>query len=363
MQRILRLSICLAALVLAAFALTACGGDEADSSTDVNQLLKDTFSGDKKVESGKLSVQLKLTASGGDTGLDGPVDITLSGPFQSQGETELPKFDLDASLEGAGQSIRAGVTSTGEKGFVNFNGTEYAVAEDLFKQFREGFEEAAKKNEDEGKGQSLQSLGIDPTKWLTNAKNAGEAKVGDADTIKITGDVDVPKLLDDVNTALGKASSLGAAAAGAPQELTAEQREQIQKAVQDVDVEIYTGKEDTTLRRMFVDLDIKDPEGKQGTAKIVLDIAITELNEDQEIEEPENAKPFDQLLEQIAPLLGGSVGSTGSAGSSATPSAGSGGSGSSSAPSQEQLKKFTDCVEAAGSDQAKAQECADLIQP
>ena len=46
---------------------------------------------------------------------------------------------------------------------------------------------------------------MDPRKWLTDPKNEGEAKVGDDDTIKITGGVDVAKLLDDVNTALGKA--------------------------------------------------------------------------------------------------------------------------------------------------------------
>src|SRR3712207_8497668 len=44
---------------------------------------------------------------------------------------------------------------------------------------------------------------------ISDAKNAGEAKVGDTDTIKITGGVDVNKLLDDVNTALDKARSLG----------------------------------------------------------------------------------------------------------------------------------------------------------
>ncbi len=55
---------------------------------------------------------------------------------------------------------------------------------------------------------------MDPRKWLTDPKNEGDAKVGDDDTIKITGGVDVAKLLDDVNNALGKASSLGLGAAG-----------------------------------------------------------------------------------------------------------------------------------------------------
>ena len=47
MQRILRTLLCLMAL-LAVTGLVACGGDEASSSTDVDKLLDETFSRDKK---------------------------------------------------------------------------------------------------------------------------------------------------------------------------------------------------------------------------------------------------------------------------------------------------------------------------
>ena len=106
------------------------------------------------------------------------------------------------------------MTSTGDKGFVSFNGTEYVVSDQIFQQFQAGYEQAGQAGARQN--QSLATLGIDPRKWLTNAKNAGEAKVGDTDTIKITGDVDVPKLLDDVNTALAKLRSLGGARRGEP---------------------------------------------------------------------------------------------------------------------------------------------------
>ncbi len=43
---------------------------------------------------------------------------------------------------------------------------------------------------------------MDPRKWLTDPKIDGDAKVGDDDTTKISGGVDVGKLLDDVNNAL-----------------------------------------------------------------------------------------------------------------------------------------------------------------
>jgi hypothetical protein len=338
--------------------LAACGGDEssggepASASTDVNELLTQTFSGKKDVRSGNLAFELQIEAQGGDTQLDGPVSVSLKGPFQAQDDGKLPEFKLDASLEGNGQSIQAGATSTGEKGFISFQGTDYAVDDRVFQQFRAGFEEAQKSSSDEG--QSFASLGMDPRKWLTDPENAGEAKVGDDDTIKITGGIDVGKLLDDVNTALSKASSLGLQGAGqVPEKLTDEQRQQVLDAVKDPRVEIYTGKDDQILRRLVVNLGLEDAaSGTSGT--VAIDVSISDLNEDQDIAEPADAKPFDQLLSQLGGLgaLGGASGS-GSDSGSADDGAG-GGSGA-------DLEEFSKCIEAAGDDVAKARECSELI--
>ena len=53
---------------------------------------------------------------------------------------------------------------------------------------------------------------------------------------------------------------------------------------------------------------------RPGSADIKLDLSISDLNEDQEISEPSGAKPFDQLLSQLGGLgLGGLGGAGGSA--------------------------------------------------
>lgn len=369
MQRILRLKSCLVALALPALVLTACGGDEgggkkASAKTDVKTLIDQTFTGDKKVDSGKLALLIKLNVQGGGSGLNGPIKVTLGGPFQSQGSTKLPKFDLDLTFEGAGQNIKAGVTSTGDKGFVSFNGQEYAVSDQIFQQFKKGFEQAAAQgNKSKGSNNpSLKSLGIDPRRWLTNPKNAGEAKVGDDDTIKITGGVDIAKLLEDVNTALSKAGSLGLQGqAQLPTKLTDTQKRQVTKAVQDLSVEIYTGKDDSTLRRMAIKLTLKDPEGSAGQADVDFDLSITDLNKEQEVTAPENAKPFDELLGSLGALGLGNLGGLGGGGGGGSGSSGSGSSGSGG--SADALKKYTDCIEAAGSDLEKAQQCASLLTP
>jgi hypothetical protein len=346
-------------IALASLAFAACGGgddeEKATSSTDVNKLLKDTFSGQKNVKSGKLNLVVNID-SGAAGAAAGPVSVKIAGPFESQGTGKLPKFKIDAALSGAGQNLKAGATSTGDKGFISFQGQQYAVSDEVFKQFKASYEQAQKQATGGSKQASLATLGIDPQKWLTNAKNAGEAKVGDEDTIKITGDVDVDALLNDLDKALGQARSLGLQGAeNLPSKLTPEQRKQFADSVKNLSVELYTGKADAILRRMVVKLGLKQSSDQSKDANVGLDMSFTDVNEGQEIEAPSNAKPFDQLLGQLgAAGLGGGLGGSGSSGGG---SSGSGSSGSNA----DAFKKYSDCVAKAGNDAAKAEKCADLL--
>jgi uncharacterized membrane protein YgcG len=347
--------LALVALLSMAF-VTGCGGGSsgksASASTDVNQLLKDTFSGGKTINSGKLNLALRIDAQGTSSS-NGPISVSLTGPFQSQGKGKLPKLDIEAKVEGAGQNITAGLVSTGDKGFVKFQGQAYAVTDAIFAEFKKGFEQA-QAQADKQKGQSLATLGIDPRRWLTNPKNEGDAKVGDTDTIRITGDVNVSKLLDDVNTALQKARSLGVQGSSSlPAQLTPAQKKQAADAIKKLSVEIYTGKDDRIMRRMLVDL---TADSKGQAAAVKLDLQLTDVNNDQSISEPAGAKPFDQLLSQ----LGGLSGLSGGSSSSGSGSSSGGGSGSANSKN---LQKYSQCIEQAGSDATKARKCADLLAP
>jgi hypothetical protein len=348
-----RTALVLLIALLAIPVVTGCGGgssgDEASASTDVNQLLKDTFSGAHPVRSGMINLSLRAASQGGSGTPQGPISVSLTGPFQSQGKGKLPKLDLEAKIEGAGQNITAGVVSTGDKGFVKFQGQSYAVSDAVFQQFKRGFEQAQSQASKQ-QGKSLATLGIDPQRWLSNPRNEGDAKVGDTDTIRITGDVDVPKLLDDVNTALARTKSLGVqGAANLPQQLTPAQKQQAADAIKKLSVEIYTGKADRTLRRIVVALTAKS---QAQTVDLNFDLQLTNVNQDQSISAPSGAKPFDQLLSQLGGL--GGLGGSGSSGSA--------GSNSGSANSKN-LQKYSQCIEKAGNDATKARKCADLLTP
>jgi hypothetical protein len=281
------------------------------------------------------------------------MSLKVSGPFQSQGAGRLPQLDVDASFSGGGQSLEAGVTATADRAFLSYGGDTYEIAAPVFEQFKAGYEEAAKQSSGQ-KDQSLASLGIDPRRWLTDAKNAGEAKVGDTDTIKITGDVDVPKLLDDVNGALEKIRTLGVQGSDQiPDKLTEAEKQQTAEAIDDLSVEIYTGADDRILRRMVIALGLKLPEGTSvagqsaQSADIRFDFQLLDVNEDQEIEAPDNAKPFAELLKQLDGL-GLNLGGLG----------GTGGSGGGNQPN---VDEYSDCVQKNLGDNDAVRKCADLL--
>jgi hypothetical protein len=352
MNRAARPLILLAIAAVLSVGIAACGGsdEQATSSTNVNQLLRDTFSGDKHVDSGHVDLRLKLAAQGGAAAgrLGGPVTVRLTGPFESQGEGRLPDFALDAQVESGGRRIDAGATATGEAGYVSFQGTDYAVSDQVYQQFKAGYEEAQKRGK-ASSGRSFASLGMDPRRWLKRARNAGEAKVGDTETIKITGQVDVPALLDDIDAALEKARSLGLQNAGRlPNGLTPAQRRAAARAVKSIGVALYTGKDDHILRRIV--LDMRVAERGKGSGTLALDLALTGVNEDQDIAAPSDPRPFGELVGKLRGL-GLALGGAGRAG------AGAGGTGG------DRIERYSRCITRAGNDATAARKCADLLTP
>jgi hypothetical protein len=336
----------LLSLVLAAvlgLVVAACGGSdgEAASNADVDRLLRDTFGGEKQIDSGRLDVRLELDGrKAGGNRLGGPMTVRVSGPFVSQGEGRLPAFALDAELRGGANRVAAGVTATEDAGFVRFQGQDYALAPQVFRQFRAGYEEAQRRGRGRG-GRSFASLGMDPRRWLKDARIAGEATVGDADTIKITGPVDVPALIRDLERALGRARALGLQGAQRLPRLTDAQRRRLQRAVERLGVEIYTGKDDHLLRRLVVRLEIADR--REGSGRLLLDLTLTGVNDDQEIPEPSDPRPFADLLTRLRGL-GLALGGGGSA-------------------SRAELEEYSRCVTRAGRDADAARECAALLSP
>jgi hypothetical protein len=333
---LLLLSVCVALIAGCGDAQT----EPASSSTDVNTLLRDTFRNLDQVKSANLSAKLAVDGAGES------VTASLNGPFQSQGKNKLPKVQLTAQLQGGGQSFNAGVTWLGDKGYVNLQGTNYEVSGLVAKQFEAGYEEAAKQQKSTSADKTL--LGVDFSKWLKNGRNEGEAKVGDTDTIKLTGEADVAQVIADVQGIAQRASTLKLPGTQqVPTKLTPEQEKEIVNAVKKFAIEVYTGKKDRILRRLVVNADLQDTASKQ-TSHVVFDLTLNGVGSGQDFTAPKNAKPFSDLVKAAKQLTSGLAG---------TASAG----GASSSGASANIDKYAKCIDAAQGDTAKMQKCADLI--
>ncbi len=348
--------------LLSVLALAACGGSEAPQSerasatTDASSLLRATFSNLGKMKSADVDLKLAIQPRGGAAAAQGPVTAHLQGPFASQGPGKLPKFAFTAELQAGGQSFSAGAMWNGTKGYVSLMGTAYEVSQPVMKQLVAAYEQSLKqKQAPNSGGLVLGSLGIDFTKWLPNARNEGTAKVGDADTIKISGQADIKQVIADLDKITARAASLKVPGASGriPQRLTPAQKLAAADAIKSLTVTVYTGSEDKILRRLTVNADLKNADSKIDTA-LLLDVTFTKVAKEQSFPAPQDPKPFGELLKAIdaAGLANLGFGLATGGGDTTEPN-------SSETPNN--VDKYAACIEQANGDVAKARKCADLL--
>jgi hypothetical protein len=348
--RSLRLLALLACSATAAVALPACGGE--DSAQD---LLSETFGADKPIRSGKLAVRANLNLTGVE-GLAGPIALQVSGPFQSAGKGQLPNFDLSANLTAGGETLQIGAVSTGDKGYVKLQGLAFDIGDQLYASFKKGYQDAQKQAGTETKdAPTFEALGIKPLRWLSSPERIGEEDVGGSETVKIAAKVDVKTFLADISRLLDRAEGLQIEGAGdVPGGLSAKQQAQVVRSVKRADVEVWTGKDDKTLRRLRIVIDLAVPaDARKGLAglekgKIDFAVSINDLNGKQRIQAPADARPLSEL--------------TGAAGEQGE------GGGQPAAPEQPAAPqaptappRYLECLESAGDDIAKLQGCAELL--
>jgi hypothetical protein len=338
-----RLVLLALVLVLTGSLLAACGSAGHGGNQDVGALLSETFGKGKPIRSGKLALRLNVDAQGL-ASLKGPLAVRVAGPFQSQGPAQVPKFDLALDLGMGGNAIQAGAVSTGDKGFVTLQGRSYQLSDALFKRL-ESSRKQATASKGNGQGTSLQALGIDPRRWLKDARERGVETLSGVQVIHVSAGIDVPRFVADFATLLTKAGKLGVTGGSSqvPSTLTQAQRDKIVKSVKTADVDVWTGKDDKALRRiaMHVTFDVPADARPKGTAAqkgtLRFDLAIAELNRPQAIGAPANPRPLSELTAALRQVLG---------------SAKQQGGGSSA---------YQRCLNAAGTDIAKAQQCAGLL--
>lgn len=352
--------------VLAAIIVSGCG---SSSSGDANSLLRQTFSGSHTVNSGNLNFAITVSPSGSKT-LTSPITISFGGPFQSQGKGKLPKSNFVISFTAQGKTGSLGIVSTGTAGYVTLQGTSYQLPSDTFQKLESSFASLASSPGGSGGSGALSKLGIDPMRWLSSPSVVGSESVGGTDTTHIRATVNVAALLTDLNTFLQKASSIGVSGASKiPSGISAASRQRIAGAVKNPTFDLWTGTGDKTVRKLAIRLTLpvsgqaSTALGGLSAADIGLTMQYANLNKPQEIAAPTSVRPFTEFQSKLRTIVGalqGSVGSvTGSGAIGATGNTGTGSGGSSGASSS--VTSYSQCIQAAGGDVSKMQQCASLL--
>jgi hypothetical protein len=301
------LAVCLLALAIPA-AVAGCGGDENEE--DPQQVLSETFGPhDTEVTSGVIDLTLEASA-----GEQGSFTASLSGPFQTDpDEPGLPQLDLaaEASGEGTGEAVdfSGGLVITEDAAYVEYGDQAYEAPAALF----ERLERAAEKSEvqsDHGSARSFQqaceraaeeaggdasACDIDFESWLTDVTNEGTEEVEGTETVHVSADADVERILDDLARLVDAALPPEAARV-----LDLDELQGVAPAISEAAIDVYTGEEDRIPRRISFSAAL-DPGAVSGLPLPQIDLelsaTLSELNEEQTIEAPPDAQSLRELLD------------------------------------------------------------------
>jgi hypothetical protein len=359
----------LAMVALASLAVAGCGS-ASSGSANPNTLLSQTFSGTHKVTSGNLNLTLTIDPSGSST-LSGPITLSFGGPFQTRGAGKLPESNFTVSASALGRNVSLGVLSTGIAGYVTLQGVSYQMPQTTFQKLESSFAQIASSTGTSSGSGTLTKLGVHPLNWLTNPTVVGTENVGGVQTTHIHSGVNVNAMLTDLNTVLEKASSLGVSGASALKSgIPAADRSKIAAAIKNPSVDVWTGTSDKTLRRLQITLTIpvtgktSSQLGGVTSADIGLSMQYSDLHQPQTIKAPTTVRPFSQFQSKVNAFVQGLQGAAAGVlgGSSASGGAGSsGGTSTNGSSSSSNVGKYSQCIQAAGTDVSKMQKCASLL--
>jgi hypothetical protein len=285
----------LACLVLCG--LPACGGSDDHGDQGAQTLLDQSFgTGAAAIDTGRLALAFRLDPKGL-LAIGGPIKLSLDGPFSSPSDGALPRFDVDFAATLAGDVFRGSVLSTGRAAFMRLDGRAYKIDRAFVSRLRQGLA-AATDHQQPG----LKALGIDPLRWISGAQERGRQRIAGVDTTRISGNVEVAKLLEDLDRLLTKAGGSG----GGPGLLSPKIRQEIAGAVKTAKADIWTGTKDRILRQIAVRITFAFKPGERpitglDAGTINLRLRLTDVNATRvSVVAPAGARP-------LADLTGGSI--------------------------------------------------------
>lgn len=340
-------------LLIAACALTSCGGGEAKPPSVANTL-DQAFR--QPIDSADLSVEVELDL-GGDTAAR-PVRIEASGPFRGNGH-RLPLADIDVRIatEGTGQTIQTGFLFTGDRAFVKF---QEAFYEQPAPEVRRATRQMIRTKR---RGGPLGALGLDARSWLGPGLDGGRDEVQGVQTRQISGTLRAGVVVRDLNRFVSRSGAVigGAIGQAAPAPLTAEEVAQLSRVIEEPTFDVYVG-DYGFIRRVSGRVEFEVPEAERDgegieSGSLTFSIELSDVNGDQLIEPPARARPLSALTRTLGGDPLDSLSADG--GEQVEPPAAPG-----EDEDSEQLRDYEECLEKERpADTDALQRCADVLAP
>jgi len=184
----------------------------------------------------------------------------------------------------------------------------------------------------------------------------------------VSGTLDVEAVMRNLNEFVRKSGGALGNATGqtAPKPLSEEDIRKVADVVRDPKFNVYVGEDDDIIRRVAGKIEFDVPEAnREGlggieSGAIEFEVEFTNVNGDQQIEAPANARPISSLTRSLGgtPGLGGVVTDEGGGPAPANP-----GDGQAGGPGTEDFQEYADCLDKARPEDTEAlQRCAELLQ-
>jgi len=317
-------------LVLAlALVFVACGGDEATtaeptaadtaSGPPADQIVRDSEAKMATVDSASFIADVALMIEGDTAQMTDPTAKALLSDgvtvhAEGASGSDPTAVNMTMSLGIAGQNLEFGMMSEGQKSWIEYQGTWYALDTKNSKALDEQAATGAAPTE------QLKSMGIDPASWGTEYELVGTEDLNGVEVYHVKAAADPQKLAESLLKAAedptlqdklgGSGGELGELSEGLAQ--NRQQVEELGKTLRAATVDYWIGVDDQYMYKaqFGASLDTSGQKDMEGVSAMSAKgtVSMSAFGEPVEVEAPKDAKSFDTFMQQ---LFGGMMGGSG----------------------------------------------------
>jgi hypothetical protein len=223
---------------VAAICALGCGGGGNDPAKTAVKEASDSLG---KIHSGRMDFSFTLTPHADPR--QGPVGVKLAGPFAASTGNGLPQLQVTYTRLAGNKSTTAEIVSTGSAAYVVSGGQARPLSAPQSAPLRGALTTSG----------GLGGLGVDPSRWIKDARLDAGPAIDGAKTDRITGKLDAGAALKDL-AALAHRS--GAAAQVPDSEI-----KRVDDAVSSSSIRVIAGHDDHLLRELTVRVALRLPPG------------------------------------------------------------------------------------------------------